>query len=268
MQLSICHMRLALQALDVQLPSNSCPVADKCIPCAVGGTHQKCETKHWSTLSSDSFASVVPFQLWLSVHCRLATLSDGTLGHASFSQAFMHGLSSSCQSSTALACKHSPITHAWLVLQATFVLAGGPVLPSLLPQAWLVGYYSTKLGHWNFHPVDPTVYKFSSDACAGTFEIQATSWRRSLVIKLQAAPDSFVSLQCPTPAGFRVTSVESFLGHAHIEAFVYQSWPWHERGWKLVEAVDIDNVALEFGGLNRCQHTTVPQDAKHAHAGL
>ena len=86
-----------------------------------------------------------------------------------------------------------------------------------------------------------------------------------MVIKLQAPTNSFVGLQCPTAGGFRIESVESFLGHAHIEAFVYQLWPWRDIGWKLVETVDIHNVALEFGGLYRCQQEIMQQDAAYTH---
>lgn len=142
-------------------------------------------------------------------------------------------------------------------MQAAFVMAGGPApIKSTwlkLPKAWLIGFYSSKLGHWHFTPSSPSVYKVDSDACSGTFQIQATSLRRKMVLKLHAATDGFAPLQCPTAIGFHIESVESFSGHAHIEAYEYQFWPWREVGWKLVEVVDMENTALEFGGNYRCQ---------------
>lgn len=157
-------------------------------------------------------------------------------------------------------------------VQAVFALAGGPVpvgalwlskLTSLLPTVWLVGYYSQTLGHWNFRPTDPAVYKVAVDACTGTFELQATSLRKSLVVELQASTDGFVPLHCPTAKGFQIESVESFSGHARVEAYVYQLWPWKERGWKLVEVTEFGNAALEFGGSYRCQQDSGLLDEHH-----
>lgn len=80
----------------------------------------------------------------------------------------------------------------------------------------------------------------------------ATRLWQSLVIEIEAPTDSFVPLLCPTSTGFKQESMHSFVGHAHIEAYTYQVWPVSQAGWQLIEAQDISNVALEFGGQYRC----------------
>jgi len=114
--------------------------------------------------------------------------------------------------------------------------------------------YHSKLSnlHWNFRPYDPTVYKVKIDACHGTFQLTATRWRESLVITIKASADSFAALLCPTNTGFRNGSVHSFAAAAHIEAYTYHVWPFSHAGWQLIEAQDMSNVALEFGGQYRC----------------
>jgi len=96
------------------------------------------------------------------------------------------------------------------------------------------------------------VYKVKIDACHGTFQLTATRWRESLVITIKASADSFAALLCPTNTGFRNGSVHSFAAAAHIEAYTYHVWPFSHAGWQLIEAQDMSNVALEFGGQYRC----------------
>ena len=147
-------------------------------------------------------------------------------------------------------------------LQVVFALAGGPLpifslwlgrAASALSHVWLVAYHS-KLSNlqWNFRPYDPTVYKVKIDACHGTFRLTATRWSESLVITIKASADSFAALLCPTDTGFRNGSVHSFAAEAHVEAYMYHVWPLSHAGWQLIEAQDMSNVALEFGGQYRC----------------
>lgn len=114
--------------------------------------------------------------------------------------------------------------------------------------------YHSKLSslQWNFRPYDPTVYKVKIDACHGTFRLTATRLRESLVITIKASADSFAALLCPTNTGFRNGSVHSFAAEAHIEAYMYHMWPFSHAGWQLIEAQDMSNVGLEFGGQYRC----------------
>ncbi len=72
------------------------------------------------------------------------------------------------------------------------------------------------------------------------------------MVNIDAAIDSFDALLCPTSTGFKEESMHSFAGQAHIEAYRYRLWPVTEIGWELIEAQDIPNVALEFGGQYRC----------------
>lgn len=86
-----------------------------------------------------------------------------------------------------------------------------------------------------------------------------------MVIKLQAPTDSFVPIHCPTAEGFQIKSVESFSGHARVEAYVYQFWPWKKKGWKLVDINEFDDAALEFGGIYRCQQDMLTRSNECPH---
>ena len=154
----------------------------------------------------------------------------------------------------------APIHNA--LLQVVLAIAGGPLpvsspwltwAASSMPQAWLIAYHSkmSKL-QWNFRPYDPTVYKVKMDSCQGRFEISATRLGQSLLVSIEAAKQSFDGLLCPTSTGFRDESMHSFTGHAKVQAFRFRLWPILRMGWEVIEAQELSNVALEFGGQYRC----------------
>lgn len=159
-------------------------------------------------------------------------------------------------------CSQLQLLKHLFALQVVFALAGGPLpisspwlgrVASVLPRVWLVAYHSRLSNlQWNFRPYDPTVYRVNIDACHGTFRLTATRLRESLVITIKASADTFAALLCPTSTGFRKGSVHSFVAEAHIEAYMYHVWPLSHAGWQLIEAQDMSNVALEFGGQYRC----------------
>ena len=129
----------------------------------------------------------------------------------------------------------------------------GARFAAILPNVWLMTYKSKLANiHWTFRPTDPTVYKQRIHPCLGQFQLTATRFRQSLVVKIQADLQSFTDLICPTSTGFTKESKHSFVAKAHVAAYQYQFWPRSNLGWQLIDSQSIPNVALEFGGDYRC----------------
>jgi len=128
--------------------------------------------------------------------------------------------------------------------------AGGlaPLGPITVPDAYLLGYRSKKLT-WSFHPQDPSLYHPRIDACAGTFEMTATSAERMLKIRIEVDPSKsggLFKVAGPTQSGFRTDSVESYRAKVTVEAY---SGLMHDH---LEEKAEFGLGALEFGGGYRC----------------
>jgi hypothetical protein len=68
---------------------------------------------------------------------------------------------------------------------------------------------------------------------------------RTLKIVVHAARSSFSPLAIPTDRGFVHETIQSFSGTASIHA--YRHGPFGEYR-RLVESLEVSNVALEFGG--------------------
>lgn len=128
-------------------------------------------------------------------------------------------------------------------------VAGGPTAVGPLPvTAFLLGFRSPKVGAWSFHPQDPAVFSTTHDGCAGTWEINATTLTRKLVVRIHTPGSraSFAPVQCPTKLGFAATSEESYSAVATVSAY---SGIQHNQ---LLETQVIHGVALEFGGDFKC----------------
>ncbi|KIP02434.1 hypothetical protein PHLGIDRAFT_122473 [Phlebiopsis gigantea 11061_1 CR5-6] len=139
----------------------------------------------------------------------------------------------------------------------SLALAGGVALPGI--EAYLVGYRSPSL-HWDFGPPFAMGTTWFSpfmnvhhDSKAGTFRLAVQTFRRKLVIKVDAPVDSFIGLAAPLAGGHRpMFAFESFAGTSWVEAWG-RSYPWQD--WTLLEEGPCGLTrdgnpcsALEFGG--------------------
>ena len=139
----------------------------------------------------------------------------------------------------------------------SLALAGGVALPGI--EAYLVGYRSPSLC-WDFRPpfaMGTTWFSpFMSvhhDSKAGTFRLTVQTFRRKLVIKVNAPVDSFIGLAAPLADGHHpMFAFESFVGATQVEAwgraYPWQSWILLEEGPCGLTRDGIPCSALEFGG--------------------
>ncbi|PRW59897.1 putative tocopherol chloroplastic Q6K7V6 [Chlorella sorokiniana] len=145
-------------------------------------------------------------------------------------------------------------------VNGVFTLAGGPpptplpVPEGWLPDVWLLGVRTRKRS-WDFRPYD-SVFTSQASPCKSELLVTATQplARRAVEVQLRARPETFSTIDCPTTSGFKPFSVESFTAYASVRLYELHLG-WHERSWverRLVEAFEVQDAGLEFGGAARC----------------
>ncbi|KAI7841255.1 hypothetical protein COHA_005028 [Chlorella ohadii] len=167
-------------------------------------------------------------------------------------------------------------------VNGVFTLAGGPpptplpVPEGWLPDVWLLGV-RTRRRSWDFRPYDSL---FTAQAIPCKSELLLTAQAipcksellltatqplagRAVEVQLRARPETFSTVDCPTTSGFKPFSVESFTAYASVRLYELHLG-WHERSWverRLVEAFEVQDAALEFGGSARCDGAELKEAA-------
>jgi len=132
------------------------------------------------------------------------------------------------------------------------VLTGGAfTIAGVTIRQFILAYRSPKF-HWDFRNINLDRISATVDGCKSTVHLSAKTplGHRHLELSVSASNDTFSEpLYFPTPTGWSNSpgSVESYKATASIKLF--------ESSGRLVEAAEISQTALEFGGTYRCGYS-------------